>query len=204
MFGWFRWTHQFRRGTILFKTENVLLCVAAVSDLWTEWTYKLNDEVLNERWDWWPRRQSSSKKTWSCCKSLHWYGSLFNMRHINNKNSVICKRCILFSVTDWCGEGWLSVQDRTGSETKPLLQSCIITCVFPANRHRLHQWGWETEGGADVGVSHRRVQTGRSQHSCKYDCRHQLLLLLLSYYQSWFQCWVSLSSASVYYILNVF
>lgn len=41
-------------------------------------------------------------------------------------------------------------------------------CVSSPCRHGLHQWGGETEGGADVGVPHRRVQTGCSQHSCKY------------------------------------
>lgn len=44
---------------------------------------------------------------------------------------------------------------------------------FPTNRHRLHQWGRKTEGGADVDVSHRRIQTGCSQHSCKYHCMSQ-------------------------------
>lgn len=53
---------------------------------------------------------------------------------------------------------------------------------FPTNRHRLHQWGGETEGGDDVVVSHRRIQTGCSQHSCKYH-QHSFLLLLLSEYQ---------------------
>ena len=41
-------------------------------------------------------------------------------------------------------------------------------CVSSSYRHGLHQRGGETEGGADVGVPHRRVQTGCSQHSCKY------------------------------------
>lgn len=44
----------------------------------------------------------------------------------------------------------------------------VLTRVFPANRHGLHQRGGKTEGGGDAGISHRRIQTGCSQHSCKF------------------------------------